>query len=180
MIKCQNTFFVALSTYAIVKFLKFPLREYINREDRLRNLYTVGVISFAAIVPSILIFRGVLKDVRTDVKTKSFIEEYIGEDEIYLDEYEIVASDTMNWLVLKVYGNEINPSKIPEYNNGLVKSGLRNTKVKIIPTSEVDITDVATLETKITGIEKIATQLEAATKEKEKQQKLLKIKRQYF
>jgi len=28
-----NTFFVALSTYAIVKFLKFPLREYINRED---------------------------------------------------------------------------------------------------------------------------------------------------
>ena len=110
---------------------------------------------------------------RTDVQTKSFIEEYIGEDEIYLDEYEIVASDTVNWLVLKVYGNEIDQSKISAYNDGLLKSGLKNTRVKIIPTSEVDITDVTILETKISGLEKIAVQLEAATKKRDKQQEVI-------
>ena len=168
-----NTFFVALSTYFMVKLFKFPLRRHLNREERLRDLYTVGIISLAAVIPSFFIFRGVVNEVRTEVKTAAFIKEYIGDDEIYLDEYEIVHSDSVDWLVLKVYGKVIGPAKIPEYNKGLETNGLHNTRVKIIPTSEVDISDVATLETKISNIEKIAAQLEAATKEREEQEQLI-------
>jgi len=168
-----NTFFVALSTYLVIKLLKFPLKEYVNKTDRKRNFYTVAIISTMAIIPSLMIFRDVWHDVRIKNQTKKFIEEYIGEDQIYLDEYEIVKSDTIDFLILKVYGNHINESRLSEYNEGCKKLGLKNISVQIIPTSEVDLSDVTSLETKISSIERIAIQLEAANKEREEDKEII-------
>jgi hypothetical protein len=167
-----NTFFVALATYAIVRLLKFPLREYVDAAERRRNLLIIGLVIMAAVVPSFLIFRNVLSDMQQNVKIERFINQYIGEDEIYLDEYEVVITDTINWLIMKVYGNEIAPDRIAEFNQGLVNTGLKNTRIKIISTSEVDISDIRLLSSKLSRIEEVTADLEESDQQRKNREML--------
>ncbi|MEE9372180.1 MAG: TIGR00341 family protein [Saprospiraceae bacterium] len=168
-----NTFFVALSTYLVIRFLKFPLRKYINPEDRKRNMIAVLFIILAAIVPSFLIFRNVLKDLRLEKRSKQFIQEYIGEDNVYLDDYKIEKRDSTNLMILKVYGNKINDSKLPEYYEGLEKLHLHNTKIIIVNSSEVELTDINSIQNKLLTLEQITDRMEETKKHRQEQKSII-------
>ena len=168
-----NTFFVALSTYLIIKFLRFPLRKYVNPEDKRRNLMIVLAVILAAVIPSILIFNNVLKDLRQKNQLDQFVEEYIGDDNIYLDDYKIIKGDTCDFLILKVYGNKINDNKAAEYDSALEKLHIHNTKVKIISSSEVELRDIATLENKLLSLEQITQRLDETKKVKQEQEEVI-------
>ena len=170
-----NTFFVSLATYFIIRYLNFPHRQFVNPKERRRNI--VGVIFFStiAIIPSLYIFTNMYKEFQTEQNLKSFIQNYIADDQIYLDEYTLLRSDSTSKLVMKVYGDEINSNKIPYYLEGLEASNIKNTEINIIPTSEIDIDRMHLLESKVSGVEKIASNLEIATRENEKMDKQIEF-----
>ena len=170
-----NTFFVALSTYVIIKFLRFPLRKYVNPEEKRRNFRYVGLISLAAIVPSILIFRDVIRDVRQENGLTTFVEQYIGEErKRYLDSYELTEIDTGQLLVLKVYGNIINDSEIPKFEQALSDLNIENTRVLIVPSSEVDLNDISYLENKLLSLQEVTERLDESKKMRQEQEELMR------
>jgi uncharacterized hydrophobic protein (TIGR00271 family) len=168
-----NTFFVALSTYFIIKFLKFPLRKYINPEDRRRNLIAVIVVILAAVIPSFLIFRDVLDDLRLNSRLDQFVNECIGPDKDYWDDYIIEERGTSKLLILKVYGTTINDSKIPEYTAELEKLNVHNTQIRIIPSTEVELEDIASLENKLLSLEQITERLDESKKVRIEQETMI-------
>lgn len=170
-----NTFFVALATFIIVKFLDFPSYKHIDKKSSRRNLIYMALFSLIVSIPSFFIFGKVLKRVRTDIKIQNFIDEGIGDDKVYLDDYQYVVNDTTKAILLKVYGNKINQSRSAEFEDMLRELGLKDTKVQIIPTSEINLDRINKLESEINGVQHLASQLNVVQEEKLENDKLIEV-----
>ncbi len=162
-----NTFFVALATFIIVRFLRFPRTTYIDKKTQRRNMAYMALFSIIVTIPSFFIFKKVLKRISSEIKIEQFVDEVIADDKIYLDDYQYVPSDSINTLMLKVYGDKINISRSDEYNEKLTEIGLLNTKVQIIPTSEINLDRINKLESEIYGVQQMADKLSIVQKEKQ-------------
>jgi len=169
-----NSFFVAFATYIIIKFMGFPAKKFTDPKERKRNIIFVTIFSILMILPSLFIFRNVLKEEILERRIETFKAESLGDDAIYLDEDQIIEmEDGSKKLILKVYGNAINKSSIPKFNADLKKLGIRNTTVEILPTSEIDLTKIINIESELTEVKGIADQLDIVLAEGQKQKELL-------
>ena len=73
-----NSVFIALSTFLIVKYLGFPAKEQLNaKADRNVKRYITAFV-IVVIIPSALIFIGVIKDVRLQQNVQTFITERVN------------------------------------------------------------------------------------------------------
>ena len=159
-----NASFVSIATYIIVRYLRFPYRRYVNPKERFRNRIVVLIYALLIIIPSFIILGNVLKKVNTQNTIKDFVENSFGADQIYMDNYTTLVTDTSSTIVLKVYGEEINSTKIPEYKNRLKAKGLSNWDIKIIQSSEVDLDEIQSLEKKILEVRLFTEQQNEARK----------------
>lgn len=149
-----NTSFITLSTYIIVRFLKFPYRRYLNPKERLRNRAVVVLFSLLMVIPSFFILRNVLEGVRIQQQIDVFINQAFGAENPYLDGYKVdIVSDSTSTLLLKVYGDSISQSKIPSYLQQMRSVGLENWDITILESSEVNLDDIYSLRSKIENIE---------------------------
>ena len=170
-----NTFFVALATFLIVRFLKFPRTSSLDPKANKRNLMYTALFSLLVSIPSFFIFYEVLDRVSTDKIIQRFIHEGIGPDVVYLDDYQYVKNDSTNTILLKVYGDKINDDRIPEYKEKLKELKLENTSIQIIPTSEINLDRITQLETEIDGVQQMADRLSIVQKEKVQTDKAVKL-----
>lgn len=170
-----NTFFVSLATYLIVRYLRFPYRKFVDQKVKRRN--TFAVVFFAALIlaPSIWIFTKVYEDYQQTYHVNQFIDDYIGEDKMFLDGYEYLKTSPKNKLVLKVYGNTISDAKMEYYKLGLKENDLINTDLEILSTSEIKLEKLVELETKIKGIESTTNSLNENVNNKGAQDSELQI-----
>lgn len=169
-----NAFFVAFSTYVVIRYMNFPFKEYSNKIERRKNLKYISFFSFLMILPSLLIFRNVWIETNTQSKVDSFIEEYIGENRIYLDEHEIIESKLgSKTLYLRVWGNNIQTENAPHFTEGLLKHHLRNTVVEILPTSEIPLSKIKELETELDDLSQSTIDINKIKEEIAEQQALL-------
>lgn len=160
-----NTFFVALSTYLIVRFLDFPYRHYLDLKKERLNIALIIGSSLALIIPSYLIFKDVLNDHNLKTGLNTFKKECLKENEIYLDSYhhEISKETGHLTLYLKVYGDVISDEQVPGYEECLAGLGLEDFHIKVISTSEVKLDDVELIEE---NLQTITAELEKSQKER--------------
>lgn len=148
-----NSFFVAFATYLIVRYLKFPYKTYASKKEKRKNLYIVVFFVSIMIIPSFIIFWDVFKEARNNRRVDTFIRKYIGPNYIFLDDHELIhLENDSQKLILKVYGDSINRSKIPYYEEGLKSLSVENTTIDIIPTSEINLTKIRQLENELSGL----------------------------
>jgi len=162
-----NTVFVSFATYIVVHFiLKFPQKDFIDKQEkRKNNYYILGFLAAIAII-SYFPFTKIMKDRNNQNKVNEFVEQVLGENQKYLDDLIFTTKDDSNLLVLKVYGDSINSSKMDYYQYGLEKIGLKNTKIEIIPTTEITSKDIRLLDSKIDGIKDLTTQFDIVKSQK--------------
>ncbi len=170
-----NTFFVAGSSYLLVRYLRFPYKNYINEKEKRRNTLISIIISIIIIVPSVLIFRKVFDEFQTEVKVNNFIEEYVGEDRLYLDDYQYIAGEDVNRLVLKVYGQKINQESLPLFYEGLNKYELKDIEIELIPTSDIKLDRLDQIESKLDGVAQIKDQLKMAKEEQKQKEQIISM-----
>lgn len=171
-----NSFFVAFATYVIIRRMNFPFKKYANPKDRRKNIFIVGVFSLMMVVPSVMIFSTVLNKYKQDRMLKQFVEtNFIDREFDHLDGYKLMPVDNPNKLLLKVYGDVINDSKMDQYKKSLKDVGLDYiTDIEIISTSEIDLEKINQLDTELSGIhEKLNTQIEQLQDERESKQKYI-------
>lgn len=160
-----NTFFVALSTYLIVRYLDFPYRHYLNLKKERLNITLIIASSLALMIPSFLIFTNVLKDHRLNTNLSTFKKQCLQENEIYLDSYHHEVSKETGHLTLflKVYGDVISDEQVPGYEQCLAGLGVEDFSIKVISTSEVKLDDVELIEE---SLQTITAELEKSQKER--------------
>ncbi len=167
-----NTFFVALSTYLIVRFLEFPYRHYLDAKKERLNIILIIACSLALVIPSYLIFTDVLTNHRLERSLAAFKEDCLKENDIYLDSYHHETNDSTGHLTLflKVYGDVISDEQVPEYEECLSTLYKKEFEIKIISTSEVKLDDVELIEE---NLQTITAELDKQQQERANNTKLI-------
>lgn len=148
-----NAFFVSFATYVVIKYMGFPVKEYANEIDKKKNMKFVYIFTLIMIFPSMFIFYNVWLKANTKVKVNRFIDRYIGENNVYLDDWIIRDKpDGSKVLILKVYKDIIQLENAPDFELGLEKERLKNMSYEFISTSDIKLEKIKELESKISSL----------------------------
>ena len=148
-----NSFFIALATFVIVRFLKFPIRKYQSDKERRRTTLFIIVFSVLITMPSTYILYNLWEENDIRRRVELFMETAVGDKRILVDDYQMITADEGNKLVMKVYGDWINRDNISEFEEKLRSSGVKNTSIEIISTSDVPLEKIRQLETRVEGMD---------------------------
>lgn len=100
-----NSFFIALSTYLIVRFLRFPYMDFVDAQARRKVTRWIAVFAVLVIVPSGFFLVQLLSKLRTNQAIESFIDRNINTDEHEaIQRGEIIEADSLKYLKVFVAG----------------------------------------------------------------------------
>lgn len=71
-----NSFFIAVTAYAIIRLLGFPYRKYVNQKEKRRSQIIIGIVSFLMILPGAYVLKGVLQKLGEERSAEAFTKQY--------------------------------------------------------------------------------------------------------
>lgn len=117
-----NSVFIALPTYLYIKFVRFPLKTFVDpvRERRIR-VYIVGFLLVVA-VPSVFIFLEVVAESRFNRNARLFVAAMktdLENTDSYVNFSEVVYADDRQVLRIGINGEPLTPGQKTTYLNRL-------------------------------------------------------------
>ncbi len=142
-----NATLVALATFAIVRFLSFPKMKHVDEAASRRTNYIIIAFCSLLIIPSFLILRGVLNDIRQENAIKVAVAQCFKKETKYIDALESNITDSTLDISIKVYAPLLSKS-LDAYKDSLRKH-LPNASIELLPTSEINLKKFNSIETKV-------------------------------
>lgn len=162
-----NTVFVSFATYLIVHFvLDFPRRDFEDPKEKRKNTYYIAMFLLSIMIISYFPFRKLLKRQDNERKIEAFVNEVFKGKKNLLDGTNLITEGDSSILVLKVYGDGKEFEKEDDYQSLIDEIGLKNTRLKILSTSNINEDDLTALDNKIAGIRDLSDQLANINKQK--------------
>ncbi|MBT8196751.1 MAG: DUF389 domain-containing protein [Bacteroidia bacterium] len=127
-----NSFFIALSTYLIVRALRFPYKEHVDLREKRRATIFISLFVVLIIIPSGNILYELLKTNKQEKLVKNFVQDEFNNENHQSIKWELLESDSTNLLKVYMVGKYISEDSIKIYTNKLVESGISNTTVKLV------------------------------------------------
>ncbi|MEN0006188.1 MAG: DUF389 domain-containing protein [Bacteroidota bacterium] len=172
-----NSFFIALTTYIIIRVLRFPLKAYVNEVEQARTRWVITFFSMIIIIPSAIILYNLYLEQQDKIKAEAFINQYFNEnDEINTKviDYTLLREDTTKKIVLQLLGETIPNDSLPLYYEGLKQYGFDdNVQLSLIQDSDLGLDQIENMRLELTGLNQIANQLETVNKAKTETELLL-------
>ncbi len=158
-----NSFFIALTSYIIIRFLRFPRMARVNERDARRaRLYTT-LFSILIIIPSAFILQDVLQDLRYQRNVNAFVKQEFPKTCVdykvfYLDEEKDSA-----FLVTQLIGQRLPDSADLVYYDSLLlyQYGVPNTSLRPISDNSLPLQQLEDLQYELTSLGGIREQVEA-------------------
>ncbi|RPD99933.1 TIGR00341 family protein [Aureibaculum marinum] len=168
-----NTIFIALSTFVIVKFLRFPMVKYINSAKRKRIGQFASIVAFIILAGSIYSFYNLFKENEFKKTAQSFIAELkkdgvsiIGEDDKNID--------YINRKITLPLFNSVSENQVGLWEERLIELGLNDVELHVQQQDDTEmIAQVKTLQDLYAQNQKIITSRDESIKEKEEKIRLL-------
>lgn len=156
-----NSFFIAISTFVMIRYMKFPFRKYPNPRESRRTTILIALVSILLIIPSIYILNQVVNKRQQERIVEKFVEKHFGpEQNPQSIGYDYTKNDTSSILAIRLLGENIDTSQLHSYERLLSKAGVENTKIFLLQDETVDLDQFASLRSEISGYKKIVKQLE--------------------
>lgn len=119
-----NAVFISLSTYLIVRYLRFPYAEYPDDSSRRKALGWIFIFAIALITPSIFFFYNVLNKAQVTQDIQYFVDEEINKEEIHK-----VSNTDIAWKANAFWAKEKDSTKVTLYIAG---EPLRKTRIRAL------------------------------------------------
>jgi uncharacterized hydrophobic protein (TIGR00271 family) len=133
-----NTVFISLSTYFIVRFLKYPAVEMLEGRRSARLKRMIGFIVMMTLLPSIYLTYQIVREYVFEEKAKSFIKkEFEGRNRIVL-KTSAEFKKNKPLITVTLLGAEVDSMELAVLKSKLPDYGLGNAKLDI----NQDITDI--------------------------------------
>lgn len=126
-----NTIFIALATFVIVKFLRFPMLKYINSAKRKRIAQIASFIAFLVLSGSIYMFFNLFKENQFKQHAQNLINDIKKSGISIIDEIDKNINYKDKSIKLVVYGNTLSKTDIKKWENLLPEYGLIGTTLYI-------------------------------------------------
>lgn len=148
-----NSFFIALATFVMVRYMRFPAREYVDPSRQKMVKRTITAFSIIVIVPSAFMAWSMVTETRFNSQAIRYVHDIQMEemfDEVEIINVKRVYSSKDKEISLSLVGKTLEPKQIERLQNKLVDYGLQNTKLTIKQTSgTIDIDAQANLLSKM-------------------------------
>lgn len=127
-----NAVFISLSTYFIVRLLRFPYRAFIDAKAKLKFKRWLAGITIIVIIPAAVIFIDVIDDIRTNKKIQTFISENVETENRNSVKWELIDNDSLR--VVKVYllGEPILPDEESSISEKLAKQEGDDLRIRFV------------------------------------------------
>ncbi len=102
-----NAVIIAASTYLIVRYLKFPLKEYINPAEKRKTTFLITVLVVAFTIPSIFILRDTLREIAFNYNVSQFIKEELNSNSHEVLDWKIVERDSVDVIKFFLMGESL-------------------------------------------------------------------------
>lgn len=165
-----NSVFIALSTWLIVKYLKFPLVSYIDELKQKRVKNYILIISLIIIIPSGITFWKTIQESIFTSDAETFISEnFMFEGSEVINKKITYNTDKPSTIEVFMIGEIINSKTERELNNKLSSSGIENVTLKIYQSKDKteEIAGKLSAEVKTGIIEEIYRKNEDIIKDKD-------------
>ncbi len=171
-----NSFFIAVSTFLLIRYMKFPFKAYPNAKESRKTSWLIGIVTIVLIIPSVLILNQVYHKKQHEQLVSKFIGTHFGDDKNPQSlGYSFYESDSSRVLAIKLLGKQINEKQIAEYEKLLANSGVKNTKIFPLQDEVVDLQLFEKLQKEISGYQKIVNQLELSNTEKKQTERRIEF-----
>ncbi|MFD1294548.1 DUF389 domain-containing protein [Lutibacter holmesii] len=170
-----NTIFIALATFVIVKFLKFPMVKYINSAKRKRIASMASIVAIIIFTASIYMFFNLFKQNQFNQSAQQLINDIKSNGISIIDENSKNIDYKNNSIKIFVYGNKLTKNEIARWKSRLNEYGLTDTK--LLFHQGVDDSDLRNEVKNLTDLysqnQRLITSRDETIKEKEEKIKLL-------
>lgn len=170
-----NTIFIALATFVIVKFLRFPMLKYINSAKRKRIARMASFVALIVFSGSIFMFFNLFQENQFKQAAKHLISDVKESGISIIDEVDENIDYKNNSVKIVVYGNKLSKEKKEKWIAKLPDYGLTGTQ--LIIQEGVDDSDLRNEVKNLTDLyvqnQKIISSRDESIKEKEDRIKLL-------
>jgi len=176
-----NTIFIALATFLIVKYLRFPMVKYINSAKRKSIARFASFIAFIILAGSIWSFYNLFQENQFKQKAHSFIEELKSSGVAILGEDKENVDYQNKTITLPLLGNMVLKSKIDGWKVRIQELGLNKTQLIVQQGDDSEIRQqVQDLQDLYSQNHKIITSRDESIKEKEDRIQLLETELSKF
>lgn len=174
-----NSFFIAITTYLIIRTLRFPYKKYMNIRERNRGRLYILIFSAIILLPAILILIRTVKKVRDKQLIEVFLAERIQDEGTTISEWTtIVNQEPSIWewvftadtnrnqdttrLILKIIGEPVSQSYLTKCDTELEEILGKPIELLAYQSEEIPIEDIQKLQKEVTGFQgKIGERLHA-------------------
>ena len=136
-----NSLFIAVSTLAVVKYLRFPKKSYVDKKKALRTRYIIGFLIVSAVVPSVFTVMNILQEGLFYREINSFLDQEFTFTESAVLMKKVKMQGDTSVLEITVYGKYLPQDSLERLNAALTRYDLPNTKLKFLQQS-TDMTSV--------------------------------------
>ncbi len=129
-----NSIFIATATYLVVKFLRFPLKEYADEKRRKKISQLVSAISLLIIMPSIFFFYQLYKKSDFEKCVYSTLDTVKEEQGVGI--FDVECSYSENSVSFAVIGKSIDNYQIDKIQEKIAKLGYEDVKISVLQDTE--------------------------------------------
>ena len=127
-----NAVFISISTYFVVRLLKFPRASYMDPEREKKIVRWMSVIVFIIVVPSMYLLYTVIVEIRLNRDIENFLRTAIDSEENEVLRHELLDYDSLQVLQAYVVGDYISPSIRDSLESLLPDFHLDDTKLRLV------------------------------------------------
>lgn len=131
-----NSIFIALAAFAIVKYLRFPMRKYINQAKRKRISQVASLVAFVILAFSIYLFYELYKTNTYTIRAERFINVLKEEGVNIIGENEDSIDYQNKEIKLYVFGSDHDAQDQRRWREVLEEIGLSDTKLTILQSQD--------------------------------------------
>ena len=171
-----NSFFIALTTYIIIRLLRFPYKAHIDEKEAFRTKIIIAIFSAFLIFPSISILKKVYHQQERTERANLFVQQYFPNNGI---DFSVVEGDSSNQLIVELLGKTVPQDSITIYDSLLHHQfQLPNTNLTLIQNNGISIQHFKNMQMEVSNLRQIAHNLEEVNIQKDEQTQELEFIKQ--
>lgn len=153
-----NSSFIAITTYIVIRILRFPYKKYMNVKERNRGRLFMLFFSLIILLPaSKILFETVVK-VRLEQKVDTYLKNKIKAEETILSEWtfaedsQLRTSDTLQ-ILLKVIGDPLTNDYLAQCDAELEQELGKSVEIITYQSEQIPYEDIKMLDNKVSGMQ---------------------------
>jgi len=153
-----NSSFIAITTYIVIRILRFPYKKYMNNKERNRGRLYIIVFSLIILLPaSKILFETVVKT-REEQKVDIYLKQKIRAEQTILSEWtfaeesKLLRKDSVQ-ILLKIIGDPLSQSYLTQCDTELEAMLGKSVKIITYQSEKIPYEDIKNLDNRLSGIQ---------------------------